>query len=202
MLATRFPASADADFIVVDIARQRLYLYSGGKFEKSWPISSSRFGIGAEAGSLRTPTGVFRIVDRIGAGEPADEILQGRVPMDETAQPVTAPDDLAASNTILGRILRIEGLEPGWNEGGDVDTFDRDVYIHGTENVGMIGRPASYGCIQMKPKAVVHLFAEVPCGTLVLITPGQGNLGVIPGLSLPNAAPIVAQNVLDTQPPG
>jgi lipoprotein-anchoring transpeptidase ErfK/SrfK len=206
VLAARFPAPDDQDLIVVDIARQRLYFYADGQLEKTWSISTSRFGIGEEAGSMRTPTGVFRIVARVGAGEPDDEILKGRVPTNEIAQLVTAPDDPAASDTIVGRIFRLEGLEPGWNEGGDVDTFDRDVYIHGTANVGMIGRPASFGCIQMKPKAVVQLFAEVPCGTLVLIMPGPGNLDAIPGLALPTAppgeAPVVAGNTRDTQDPG
>ena len=154
----------------------------------------------------RTPTGVFRIVARIGAGEPDDEILKARVPTSEIAQLVTAPDDPAASDTVVGRILRLEGLEPGWNEGGDVDTFDRDIYIHGTANAGMIGRPASNGCVQMKPKAVAQLFTEVPRGTLVLITTGWGNLDVIPGLTLPTAppreTPTLAGNTRDTQNPG
>lgn len=206
MLAARFPALADQDFIVVDIARQRLYFYADGQREKTWSISTSLYGIGEDAGSLRTPTGVFRIVARIGAGEPDDEILQGRAPMNEIAQLVTAPDDPAASDTIVGRILRLKGLEPGWNEGGDVDTFDRDVYIHGTANVGMIGRPASDGCVQMKPKAVAQLFTEVPSGTLVLITAGRGNLKVIPGLTVPTAPPgeatIVAGNPADAFPGG
>ncbi len=169
--------------IAVDIASQRLYLLRRDRRAKSWPVSTSARGIGRRIDSYGTPTGVFRIVHKIGAGLPPGEILRDQRPIGRIAMPVEARDDLAASHWITTRILWLSGLEPGWNEGGNVDTFLRHIYIHGTANLGMLGRPASEGCIQMAPRAVIALFRRVGLGTPVLIIPGNGGaVAWIPGL--------------------
>lgn len=177
-----YPAPDDRDFIVVDVARERLYLFENGRLIGNWPVSTARDGVGERNGSLQTPTGLFRIVGKFGAGLPAYEILQGQMPSGRIASPVRARHVPAANRIIVGRVLRLEGLEPGWNLGGVVDTFQRHIYIHGTPDLGMLGRPASDGCIQMAPNAVIELFRVVPSGTPMLITAGRGNLRRIPGL--------------------
>jgi hypothetical protein len=191
VLSTLYAAEANRDFIVVDIARERLYLFVSGRLRASWPISTSLRGIGQRSGSLRTPVGVFRVVGKIGAGQPGHEIIRGEMETGQIASLVSAPDDPAASATIVGRILTLEGLEPGWNAGGAVDTYDRHIYIHGTANIGMLGRPASDGCVQMAPHAVARLFASIQRGALVMITPGK-HLGTIPGLSASPPPALVA----------
>ena len=191
LLSALYPAATARDFIVVDIAQERLYLFVSGRLSASWPVSTSLRGIGEIQGSLRTPVGVFRIVRKVGAGQPDDEILRGEVPTHQVARLVTAPDDPAASAFILGRALVLEGLQPGWNEGGDVDTYNRHIYIHGTANIGMLGRPASEGCVQMAPQAVVRLFDMVPRGTLVMITAGK-HPREIPGLFAQPPSTVVA----------
>jgi hypothetical protein len=175
------PAAACSTFLVVTIARQRLELFTAGRFRASWPVSTSRYGIGQRAGSDRTPTGLFRVIGIVGRGGPAHQALDDAGPTGRLADPVLTSDDWAASQVILGRILLLEGLQPGWNRGGDVDTQARDIFIHGTANVGMLGTPASDGCVQMAPSAVVALARVVPVGALVLITSGHGDPRRIPG---------------------
>ena len=62
------------------------------------------------------------------------------------------------------------GLEPGFNEGGSVDTHDRYIYIHGTGDQGSIGRPDSHGCIHLGDADLILLFDLLPGGTLVWIS--------------------------------
>ena len=186
-----YPGQGDSAFIVVDIATERLDLFLDGQFRRAWSISTSRYGIGRRQGSLKTPTGVFRVTGVVGQGAKRDAVLGDHGATGRIADPVTAPHDVAASNLILARILTLKGLQPHWNTGGDVDTARRDIYIHGTANVGMLGRPASHGCVQMAPRAVIRLAKLVPDGALVLIIRGRGDLRKIPG-PLPNAPRAVA----------
>lgn len=178
-----FPSPADRTLIAIDIQRQRLYLLARGRIARRWPVSTSVYGIGERAGSEETPIGVFRVARKIGAGLPPGEILRSRRPIGRVAVPSEAPGDLRASTWVTTRILWLSGLQPGWNEGGKVDTFRRYVYIHGTANIGMLGRPASHGCVQMAPRAVIALFRRVRIGTPVLIVPDSGHWASIPGLA-------------------
>lgn len=177
----RYPGPDDADLIIVDLHTERLYLLRHGRVADAWPVSTAIRGIDQEAGSDGTPIGVFRIARKLGSGLPPDAILSDQVPTGRIAIPVRTPDDPAASRWITTRILWLSGQQPGFNAGGVVDTFLRHIYIHGTANVGSLGRPASAGCVQMAPRAVIALYRAVPVGTPVLITPGTGRLAAIPG---------------------
>ena len=149
-----------------------------------WRVSTSIDGTDQEARSDGTPLGVFRIARKLGTGLPLNAVLHDQAPTGRDAHPVHASDDPAASRLITTRILWLSGLQPGWNKGGDVDTYLRHIYIHGTANLGMLGRPASHGCVQMAPRAVIALYRDVPVGTPVAIISGMGRLAAIPGPAL------------------
>jgi hypothetical protein len=51
--------------------------------------------------------------------------------------------------------------------------FSRCIYIHGTPQEKLIGRPASYGCIRMKSRDVAALYAQLPLGAIVEIVPDK-----------------------------
>ncbi len=61
----------------------------------------------------------------------------------------------------------LSGLEEGKNKGHLIDSFKRHIYIHGTAEEGLIGRPAFNGCIRMKNTDVAELYAMVGVNTLV-----------------------------------
>lgn len=134
--------------------------------------------MGNRLGSLQTPTGAFEIIGKIGRGFPlyAELNRYGRVG-NMLVTPVLSPDTPRASQEIIGRILMLKGLEPGWNG----NSTARHIYIHGTADIGQLGEPVSDGCVQMAPRAIVRLFRLVPRLTPVLILPGIGNLQAIPG---------------------
>ena len=60
-------------------------------------------------------------------------------------------------------------MEKGVNSGGNVDTYSRYIYIHGTPHEKEIGTPVSHGCIRMKNDEIIDLFQRVEIGTLVII---------------------------------
>lgn len=144
--------------IRVSVRDQRLDLLSEGSVLASYPVSTSRFGLGFEEGSLKTPLGRFKVGEKIGAGLPASTIFRARVPL--------GPDDEMPSteDRILARILRLEGLEPQ-----NANTRERYIYIHGTSHEDEIGRPASHGCVRMKSADLIALFDQIPLGTEVVI---------------------------------
>jgi hypothetical protein len=134
------------------------------KFLKTFPCSTSRFGMGQTEGSNRTPLGLHRIAGKIGAGEPAGTAFKSRKVIGHTSQPEFA------DAKITTRILWLEGLEPGFNRGGSVDSHDRYIYIHGTADQSSIGKPASCGCIHLADADLIPLFDLLPVGTLVWIS--------------------------------
>ena len=155
--------------ININVTQQRLDLLDkAGKLLQQYPVSTSKYGTGCEKGSEKTPLGLHRIKDKLGGAMPVNEVFIGRIPhgnLEECRQRgVDLPDDV-----IMSRILWLEGMEPGRNQGGYVDSYQRYIYIHGTNHEENIGTPASIGCIRMRNDDVVDLFRQVDVGSEVLI---------------------------------
>jgi L,D-transpeptidase YbiS len=149
--------------LTVNISRQTVSLFENNKFVKMYPCSTSRFGIGEIKDSNCTPRGLHCIAEKIGGGEPPGTVFKERQIVGHTSQPEYA------NAKITTRIMWLEGLEPGFNQGGDVDTHERYIYIHGTGDQESIGAPASHGCIHLADADLVSLFDLLPSGTLVWI---------------------------------
>ncbi len=145
--------------IRISVRDQRLDLLgdSGGVLA-SYPVSTSRFGLGSEEGSRKTPLGRFKVGEKIGSGLPLDTVFRGRIPL--------APEDPRPSteDMIMARILWLDGLEDH-----NANTRQRYIYIHGTNHEDKIGRPASHGCIRMRNTDLIALFDQVPLGAEVVI---------------------------------
>jgi L,D-transpeptidase YbiS len=144
--------------IDVSVPDQRLILTRDGEELRSYPISTSRFGIGTEEGSLKTPLGRFRIAEKIGDGAAPGTIFKARVAL--------GPDDPLpdTEDFITSRILWLDGLEEE-----NANTRNRFIYIHGTKHEDEIGTPASHGCIRMRNADVIELFELVDETTQVVI---------------------------------
>ena len=97
-------------------------------------------------------------------------VFKARQPTGKLSAEWPTPED----NLITSRILWLEGMEPGHNQGTDaagrlVDTHRRYVYIHGTNQVGKLGQPNSHGCVLLSDADVIRLYGSVAAGTPVLI---------------------------------
>jgi lipoprotein-anchoring transpeptidase ErfK/SrfK len=146
--------------IEISVRKQRLTLRSGRKKVAEYAVSTSRFGLGSKAGSFKTPTGRFRIAEKIGDGTPIGTVFKSRRPIKPTKKLLREAD------LIMTRILWLDGLEPG-----NANTHSRYVYIHGTNHEESIGMAASEGCVRMNNADVVELFELVAVGTPVEIKP-------------------------------
>jgi lipoprotein-anchoring transpeptidase ErfK/SrfK len=155
--------------IRVSIADQKLYLCDTDGSELSeYPVSTSKFGAGNADGSNQTPLGLHRIADKIGGAMPVNEVFIGRVPQGSLEECIERGAELP-DDVITSRILWLEGMEPGRNRGGYVDSYQRYIYIHGTSDEDNIGTPASIGCIRMRNNDIVELYRLVDIGSEVLI---------------------------------
>jgi L,D-transpeptidase YbiS len=144
--------------IVIDSRTQSLKLIGDAEPLFEAPVSTSRFGLGFENGSGKTPTGQFRICKKIGAGMPIGTVFKGRQPVAEPVYRATEQD------LITSRILWLEGLDEQ-----NAETKARYIYIHGTNHERFIGQPASGGCIRMRNMDVIRLFDAVEEGAIVEI---------------------------------
>ena len=151
----------------VSIGDQTLRLYRGARLAKTYQISTSSRPPSNQRDSLGTPRGLHQIAERIGAGQPPGMVFRSRVATGHHFRELSAEEN--ENNLITTRILWLRGLEPGYNAGGQVDSYDRYVYIHGTNHEDRIGRPASGGCVLMRNLEIVELYEEVRVGDWVNI---------------------------------
>ena len=168
--AQRVGAAPSPDVLWIRVADQRMVHFVRGPNHRDYRaagapmvISTSRFGIGQQEGSNKTPLGLHRIAEKIGDGAPRGTIFKGRQPVGNTA-------DGDPHAKITDRILWLDGLEPGFNRGGQVDSYRRYIYIHVTGDQSSIGQPASHGCTHVATDDLIPLFDILPVDTLVFIT--------------------------------
>ena len=119
-------------------------------------------------GSFCTPLGRHVIRAKIGEGQPVNTVFIKRRPTGEIYTP-----ELGARYPervwILTRILWLSGCEPGFNRLREVDTMRRYIYIHGSPDSTVMGRPGSIGCIRMHNRDLLDLFKRVETGVDVEI---------------------------------
>lgn len=166
----RFPDYSTARMLVVDATAQTLILVENGQAVNEWVISTATNGLGSAKGSQQTPLGVHRVAKKFGDGAPLGTIFKARQNTGRVAQILTGADERSTADNVTTRILWLDGLELGVNKGGNVDSYDRYIYIHGTDEEGRLGSPASHGCIRMRNQDVIDLFERVDENTLVVIT--------------------------------
>lgn len=165
-LSARFAEAAGYGFptngvlLVVDVPSQVLAVVEAGRPAQRLLVSTAKAGVGNRSGSNQTPLGWHRVDERIGDGEPRGRVFRSRVPQSE----ILSGDQLVAPESgdyVLTRILWLRGLQPGYNSGGDVDSHDRCIYLHGTNQEQLLGMPASHGCIRLSNDDVIALFDRI-----------------------------------------
>ena len=152
---TRASTTPSAQEIVISVKHQTMTVLQSGGRKAEFPVSTSKFGVGDQRRSYRTPLGAFRIDRKVGANLPSGAVFKG---LHFTGEVVRA--NAPGRDPIVTRVLCLGGGSAG----------SRGIYIHGTPQEKFIGRPASYGCIRMRSRDVIALFDTVAVGTRVVIT--------------------------------
>src|SRR5256886_12263144 len=145
--------------VIVSVRDQKLMLLDIGGNAAVYPVSTSKFGLGDRWGSLATPLGLLQVAQKIGDRAPVGAVFHNRRWTGEILRPNTPGRD-----PVMTRIIWLRGLEIS-----NAHAFRRCIYIHGTNEENLLGRPASFGCIRMRSSDVAALYNQLPLGTPVEI---------------------------------
>lgn len=159
---------SEAPYIEIGLREQRLWLRQGDRVVAAYLCSTSRNGPGEMQDSECTPRGWHAVHAKIGDDCVPGTVFVGRRPTGEIYC-----SELGACSPgrdwILTRILWLSGLEPGRNQGGNVDSKNRYIYIHGAPDDASMGVPGSRGCVRLRSNEIIDLFNRVAIGTRVYI---------------------------------
>ena len=144
-----------------------MQFFRKGELVRSYVVSTSKRPPSNVKDSLGTPRGLHAIAEKIGADQPPGMVFKARVPTGRHFSEL--PDADTHPNLITSRILWLRGLEAGVNQGGNVDTQERYIYVHGTNHEDRLGTPQSAGCVLMANLDIIGLYEEVRAGDLVWI---------------------------------
>jgi lipoprotein-anchoring transpeptidase ErfK/SrfK len=158
--------------IVISTRDQKLALLDRGTLLATYPVSTSKFGLGDRPGSRFTPLGQLQIAEKIGDNASPGTVFKDRR---RTGEVVLA--NSPGRDPIVTRILWLRGLEAQ-----NVNAYRRDIYIHGTPEEWRIGSPASYGCIRMRSSDIIQLYNIVGIGAAVTIV-NMPLVSAVPGLA-------------------
>ena len=172
------------DRIVVSVYDQRLSLIGKEGPVKTYPISTSKYGLGSQPRSYKTPLGRMYVCKMIGGDVRAGSVFKSRRPTGEVVRPNSPGRD-----PIISRIIWLEGLER-FNH----NTKERLIYIHGTPEERTIGTPSSYGCIRMRSRDVIDLYSRIRVGTRVYVKRSQ-----LTATEMPLAARLLTASLTDPQ---
>jgi len=174
--------------LIIGVEDQRMVVLDRGAPIATYPVSTSKFGLGDGFGTYRTPMGTMKIRKKIGDGVPAGGVMKSRHFTGEVLA-VDAP----GRDPIVTRILWLDGTQSC-----NRSAFARCIYIHGTPEERNIGRPASYGCIRMRSRDVIALYDLVGVGARVKVVPAlDEKLRLVIGV--PTAQPVPLSST--TPPP-
>ncbi len=165
-----YASESPSRWLFVDTARQRIVLVRESTIIAQWPVSTAEVGLDNRENSGGTPPGVHRVAQKIGSQAQSGTVFESRKPTGETWLPDWNHDpDHLQRDLILSRILVLDGLEPGVNQGPGIDSRQRYIYVHGTNREDLIGRPAGGGCVRLENHQMIDLFDQVEEGDLLVI---------------------------------
>ncbi len=156
----------DRPAVWVSVDEQVLRIVEKGEVRFQAACATAENGAGSEMDSLRTPLGWHSVAEKFGESAPWGQVFYSKRPTDQ----IWKRGDGATEDLVLTRILTLAGEEPGLNKGGNVDSFARNIYIHGTNDEANLGVPSSHGCIRLSNDDVIKVFETIPQGAPVLIT--------------------------------
>jgi lipoprotein-anchoring transpeptidase ErfK/SrfK len=154
--------------IEVSLSTQRLRVFEACEELASFAVSTAKNGAGQQKGSECTPLGKHIIADKIGEGEPLNTVFVGRKATGEIYTPELSQEH-PERDWILTRILWLKGCEEGVNLGGEVDSYQRYIYIHASPASRPMGEPQSHGCVTLQSNDMLQLFSLVSTQTPVEI---------------------------------
>jgi len=156
------------EILFISVKEQKIYHIIKNTIVKEYLVSTAKKGVGNQKNSDMTPHGLHYVKQKHGCKTPKNGRMIGRVFYGQIAT-IYADTTSSKTDDITSRILWLSGMEKDINKGGNVDSYNRYIYIHGTSEEGKIGTPASHGCVRMLNNDIIELYAKIKIGTKVLI---------------------------------
>lgn len=167
-LEIKYPGHQFQDYLYVAAHSQKIYHIQNHVVVGEYTVSTAATGVGYAFGSYQTPAGLHEVAEKIGADLPVGAIIKQKQFKGEIANIETRPQSTGL-DLITTRSLHLRGLETGLNAGGACDSYARGIFIHGTHEEGLLGTPASKGCVRMANTDIVALFELVYVGMPVVL---------------------------------
>ena len=104
--AITVPAPTLSTRVVISIRDQKLMLFENGSIAATYPVSTSKYGLGDNWGSLATPLGLLQVAQKIGDRAPVGAVFHNRRWTGEILHPNTPGRD-----PVMTRIIWLRGLE-------------------------------------------------------------------------------------------
>jgi lipoprotein-anchoring transpeptidase ErfK/SrfK len=145
--------------VLISVPEQKMAVLEKGVPIATYPVSTSKFGLGDYRGSWGTPLGKLEVASKIGTAAPLGAVFKDRRLTGEIIRP-----DAPGRDPIVTRILWLRGTEPQ-----NQNAYGRFIYIHGTPEERNIGLPVSYGCVRMRSLDVMQLYDTIGLGAEVTI---------------------------------
>jgi len=167
-LSTNLEKSMLNQLVAISSIQQELRYYDKTKLRVTYSISTGKNGMGEQINSECTPRGWHRVHKIIGLDKDENSVFVHR---QWTGEIYCAELKTQFPNRdwILTRIIQLEGIEPGRNQGGEVDSLKRCIYIHGTPDSTQLGIPGSRGCVRMRNADIIQLSSWLCKDALVYI---------------------------------
>jgi len=104
---------------------------------------------------MKTPTGIHKIESKIGDNLPFGTIFSKKENINCIANIIKSEKKYSNNQPVYmtSRIICLKGMEKE-----NLNSYNRCIYIHGTNKEYLIGKPASHGCIRMKNDDVIELY--------------------------------------------
>jgi len=151
---------AEGMHLFISVPDQTMGVVEGDEVIARFPVSTSRFGIGDEPDSYKTPKGTLVISGKIGESLTPGETLK---PHSDTG--AVAPPNAVHRDVMVTRVLWLTG-----EEDCNRNAFQRNIYIQGTPDEKLLGKPVSWGSILMRSEDVLYLYDMVDLDTPVTIS--------------------------------
>src|SRR5205807_1738739 len=102
--AASIPAPSLSTRVVISVRDQKLMLIENGTAIATYPVSTSKYGLGDALGSLATPLGLLQVAQKIGDRAPVGAVFHNRRWTGEILRPNTPGRD-----PVMTRIISANG---------------------------------------------------------------------------------------------
>lgn len=153
-------------WIHISLAEHKLYLFERDHCIRVYDCRLGKNPPSCVENSFGTPLGLHCIEQKIGDQAPSGMVFKGRV---ATGKTYDTSAGAANDNQVTSRILWLKGLEPNKNAGPGCDSYQRYIYIHGTNQESNFDQAKSHGCILLRNLDVIELYELIEYKSLVFI---------------------------------